>query len=60
VVVAIWNGLLFLSLALVIKYWKRILAWITELDRADRDGWTQGHDDNWRNFLANHPELPDH
>ena len=59
-VVAIWNGLLFLSLALVIKYRKRTLAWITELDRVDRDGWTHSYDDNWRDFLANHPELLDH
>jgi hypothetical protein len=60
VVVAIWNGLLFLSLALVIKYRKRILARITELDRVNRDGWTHDYDDNWRDFLTNHPELLDH
>jgi hypothetical protein len=57
VVVGIWNGLLLISLALVLKHWKRILPWITGLDRVDRDEWDRGDEDKWTAFLTDHPEL---
>jgi hypothetical protein len=59
VVVSIWNGLLVVLLAFVLKHRKRILPWITELDRVDRDGWDRGDDHKWTAFLADHPELID-
>ena len=57
VVVGIWNGLLLILGALVLKHRKRILAWITELDRVDRDG--RADDDTWTAFLTDRPELID-
>jgi len=57
VVVGIWNGLLLILGALVLKHRKRILDWITELDRVDRDGWHRADDDTWTAFLYDHPEL---
>ena len=57
VVVGIWNGLLLILGALVLKHRKRILPWITELDRIDRDG--RADDDTWTAFLTDHPELID-
>ena len=59
VVVGIWNGLLLILGALVLKHRKRILAWITELDRVDRDGWDRADDDTWTAFLTDRPELID-
>lgn len=59
VVVGILNGLLLILVALVLKHRKRILPWITELDRVDRDGWDRADDDKWSAFLADHPELID-
>ena len=59
VVVGIWNGLLLILLALLLKQRKRILRWITELDRVDRDGWNRADDDRWAAFLTDHPELID-
>ena len=55
VVVGIWNGLLLILGALVLKHRKRILPWITELDRIDRDG--RADDDTWTAFLTDRPEL---
>ena len=57
VVMGIWNTLLVFLLGFVFKQRKRILPWITELDRVDRDGWDRGDDDRWAAFLADHPEL---
>ena len=57
VVVGIWNGLLLILGALVLKHRKRILPWITELDRIDRDG--RADDDTWTAFLTDQPELID-
>jgi hypothetical protein len=57
VVMGIWNGFLLLVLGILLKHRKRILPWITELDRIDRDGWDRGDDDKWTAFLADHPEL---
>src|SRR5207247_10245215 len=31
---------------------KRILPWITELDRIDRDAWDRGDDDKWTAFRS--------
>jgi hypothetical protein len=59
VVVGIWNGLLLILVALVLKHRKRILPWITELDRVDRDGRDRADDDKWTAFLTDHPELSD-
>lgn len=41
---------LLLLLGFVFKQRKRILPWITELDRVDRDGWDRGDDDRWAFF----------
>ena len=59
VVVGIWNGLLLIVVALMLRQQGRILPWITELDRVDRDGWDRGDDDKWGPFLPAHPELID-
>jgi hypothetical protein len=59
VVLAIWNGLLLILVTLVLKHRKRILPWITELDRVDRDRWNRADDDKWTAFLTDHPELSD-
>ena len=59
VVVGIWNGLLLILVALVLKHRNRILPWIDELDRIDRDGWDRADDDKWTAFLTDHPELID-
>jgi hypothetical protein len=59
VVVGIWNAVLLGLLAFVVRYRKRIVPWITELDRVDRDRWDRGDDDKWSAFLADHPELID-
>jgi hypothetical protein len=59
VFVGIWNGLLLVLLAFVLTYRRRIVPWITGLDRVDRDAWDQGDDDKWAAFLRDHPELID-
>ena len=59
VVLAIWNGLLLILVTLVLKHRKRILPWLTELDRVDRNGWNRADDDKWTAFLTDHPELSD-
>ena len=57
VVVAIWNGLLLTALAAVITCRKRLLQWVTGLDRLIRNQWDAGNDDLWGAFLSDHPEL---
>lgn len=57
VVVAVWNGLLFVALAAVIVLRKQVLPWITGLDRYTRNPWETGENETWAAFLAEHPEL---
>jgi hypothetical protein len=45
--------------ALVLRHQKRILPWITGLDRVDRADGTGGDEDKWTAFLTDHPELID-
>jgi hypothetical protein len=52
--------LLLVLLGVLLKHRKRILPWITELDRVDRDAWDRDDDDKWTSFLADHPELIEH
>jgi hypothetical protein len=59
VVVGIWNALLLTTLAAAIHWRRRLLKWITQLDRQSRNPWELGSDDRWAAFLAEHPELID-
>jgi hypothetical protein len=58
VVVAIWNALLLTALTIVITRRAQVIEWITRLDGQDRHAWDRP-DDEWKRFLAEHPELVD-
>ena len=57
VVVGIWNAILLASLAALVVWRKRVLAWVTRYDGQRRGVWASSGDEGWQAFLDQHPEL---